>query len=418
MRNRVAKNRQKGVLTKRCSIMRSFLGASLSVVVLLLGPTRARAQDSASWVEEVKSFCANPSPQAASDLRRTVASAEKSGIRQVLTAIRSILLWAEVEEWRKPNQTLKALARYLDAVGSSLGPGLDDQKGLAAALDAGSDSGRLLAMAHLDRLLESGSTLAGLDGILKKLGVSHEGDEYVSKEAEEIAAIKRMIDAGSGGVLARERAGSPEAKYLKAYGLLKALEKQPDLVEPARSALSSAKRLAKDHVKALLQAMEPFGRCRSCKGKRVVTCAMCKGKGEVEVVCPHCGGKGILKIDELKGSDTVRGRKKGQGVVGRTPKGEIVSLKDDETICPTCVYDHRKEKKKCQFCNGTGKVQCQRCRWSKPRLESIADVEPCKNCSGSGYAFSTIRYPCAFCKGLGVFLLPKGDSSKTIGPLE
>lgn len=209
-----------------------------------------------------------------------------------------------------------------------------------------------------------------------------------------------------------------EGKYIVVYGLMRAAEKDVLLVSKVRSELPALRALSAEHADALAEALKAYGTCQSCRGARKVACTMCKGQGEVEIVCPHCNGTGKIKLKDLGNSDTIRGRQAGSGAQVRTPSGEIVSVGSDETICPTCIYQARKKKTQCSFCQGAKTVECQRCKWQKFTLASVAGTEPCRNCEGTGFAFKRVAHPCVFCRGLGLFLIPVNAPSARIGPAE
>jgi DnaJ-class molecular chaperone len=75
----------------------------------------------------------------------------------------------------------------------------------------------------------------------------------------------------------------------------------------------------------------------------------------------------------------------------------------------------------CTQCEG-GQVKCQGpCKgnpWKAPAMEDIAAEEGCKVCAGSGLMFKSAAHPCQSCKGLGLFLKPKGAETKLVGPVE
>ncbi|HLG42819.1 MAG TPA: hypothetical protein VI643_05595 [Planctomycetota bacterium] len=392
--------------------------AMLWATLPLLGGSVA-AQDKSGWIDQIKRFCADPKPGDAAGLRDTLASVKNPSLQHVLYAFRAILLQAQVEPWKAGNTSAQAVIKYLDEAGPMLGGSVDHAKGLGDAMAAGSDAGRLIAMAHLEHLLESGSKPDKLDDLLKKLKLKPGGgDTYLPAEFDEVPGLKRLSDAGIGGELEKRSAKTFEGDYLRVVGMLRSMEKDPSLVQKIKSTLGGLKANAPEHCEALLDALKPYGTCTSCRGSRRVSCTMCSGQGEVEMLCPHCKGTGKIKLKDLGGSDVVKGRAAGSGASVRTPSGEIVSVGADETICPTCIYQARKKKQKCAFCEGAKTVACQRCKWVKMTLDSLAKTEPCKNCAGKGFGFAKILSPCAFCKAVGLFLILNHAQSATIGPKE
>lgn len=183
-------------------------------------------------------------------------------------------------------------------------------------------------------------------------------------------------------------------KYLKAYRLMKSVK--PDQAEELHKLLLSLKPGAPAHIEALAANVKPFIACKRCKGQPKKPCEGCKEAGERTASCSTCGGAGRI----LKGTSARTGR-------------DIIES------CSSCK-GKGKWAVDCPSCEG-GQVVCGLCKgaeWRAPTPADFASEEKCSTCSGSGRMFSAVRYPCWFCKGLGVFLKPKGAESKLVGPAE
>lgn len=105
--------------------------------------------------------------------------------------------------------------------------------------------------------------------------------------------------------------------------------------------------------------------CNACYGEGFVTCENCNGKGERIVIvqrekevrndyiCEVCGGKGWLD-DGLHGGKTANCDFCG-GIEGKMPSGDFSEKAYDR------IMVDEKEKRKCEFCDGSGTVLCPEC---------------------------------------------------------
>jgi hypothetical protein len=229
--------------------------------------------------------------------------------------------------------------------------------------------------------------LLQLDGDLAQLLAAAHFEAMGDAKLQEALAPKLKLSKVNGVWTSSGPAWSE--KYLKVYKSMKA----GDPVEEIHKALVSLKT---PHTDALAANVKPFIPCKRCKGQSKKPCDACKEAGERTASCSTCGGAGQI----LKGTSA------------RTGKDIIEN-------CSACK-GKGKWQIDCPSCEG-GQIVCATCKGAAAKAPSIAEwasEEKCGFCSGSGSHFAVVRYPCAFCKGLGVFLKPKGAEDKLVGPRE
>lgn len=107
------------------------------------------------------------------------------------------------------------------------------------------------------------------------------------------------------------------------------------------------------------------------RGFRYRTCPDCNGRGQE--VCDICNGTGRLD----------------------RPTGEGPFLKTSVDIDDVHESSPRREKRKCLFCNGTGKEECKKCWGTGEYVSSILGGGPCPYCSATGKSY------CSECHGKG-----------------
>lgn len=339
-------------------------------------------QDS-NWIDR----CASLDPAKAETLR--VELAEGDGKSGLLRAVRAVLLEAS-RRGDRGGPMLKALSAHLQKFSTDR----DHRKGLSA-------ESTLLALGHLDELLNTGGDPKGLASELSRLRVTASGGQVATRQG---AALAELRAAAQPEELGKTAAGAfgPEISYTAAILLLK----QGD-VQSALGLLLSLRREFPDHANCLLSALKDFKPCAACKGTRKVPCQACGGKRWRAIVCPQCDGAGHIAWNPNVAKDP-----------GREAADKPRGFGADRTYCPTCVSSpqYKARRTRCDGCDKTGSVVCQKCRWQKFELDSICTLEPCKNCDKSGSMFVKILHPCAFCKGLGEFVIPREAPEKRVGP--
>jgi hypothetical protein len=249
----------------------------------------------------------------------------------------------------------------------------------------------LVALAHFEALVKLGADSKIIETLAGKLKLTKVEGRWASADGAQAFELRKALkEERAPG----EAAGSWDARYLRACALLRAALKTPDLIESLYKSLSVLKT---PHTDALAANVKPFIVCKRCKGQGKKPCDRCQEKGELTVVCSQCQGSGQLY--------------KGQS--GRTGKDIIES-------CPSCK-GKGKWQVDCPTCEN-GVIVCPACKGAEAKTPTLADWvasdEPCKMCGGSGFALQVVRHPCAFCKGLGAFLKPKGAEGKLVGPTE
>ncbi|RME04270.1 MAG: hypothetical protein D6805_03750 [Planctomycetota bacterium] len=120
------------------------------------------------------------------------------------------------------------------------------------------------------------------------------------------------------------------------------------------------------------------GQCNRCHGYGHLQCGDCGGSGTITdptgrpIPCPTCKGKGKFLCSACQGSGRLRYKCEASALE------HIAALLGDSTA-------------KYKYCDGTGKVSCDRCGGDK-----IMEV-PCSLCRGEG------RYGiCKLCRGTGI----------------
>ncbi len=142
------------------------------------------------------------------------------------------------------------------------------------------------------------------------------------------------------------------------------------------------------HAAAVANALRKRLPCTACNGTHAIRCPVCRGKKQVDILCPRCEGSGKLM--------TLRGT----------------------FACRTCARKGVIRGVKCTKCKQTGEVVCKGLFCSAPvappTFEEIYEAPPCATCRGTGLA--TLRVPtrCPDCLGIGVILIPKTEPDKTL----
>jgi len=149
--------------------------------------------------------------------------------------------------------------------------------------------------------------------------------------------------------------------------------------------------------------------CKTCHGKKYVTCDDPNCQGRHEWTCMHCSGSGKMLCPDCGGSKTVEcpvchGTNR-VACINCNSKGKMdssdVSKNTDmsgESSCPVCnghgfteCNNCRNEKLKCQTCKGDGKVPCKKC-------EGVSKVT-CTKCYSDKDRYGMIE--CPQCRATG-----------------
>lgn len=359
--------------------------------VLFTAAILGMAQDS-GWIDKCKTI----EPSKADSIRAELGDLKtQTGL---VRATRAILLEAS-RRGPKGEALIKALSAHF----SKLGDKPDHRQALAAALASAGDEAFCLAMGHAEELLASGEDAAKLAEPLKKFKVRASDGVLASEEGSALAQIKKSTDLAEIEKIAL-KAACPELAYVAAILALKGGD-----VERAGKLLAPLKKWSPEHVEHLLDTLKQFKPCTTCKGTKQVVCQACNGTKKREIVCPECGGVGSIRWDPGMAKTPLREQ-----------NDKALGLPKDRSYCPSCLNrpEYKKQTVDCKACDAKGVVQCQRCRWQKVSIDAIGKFEPCKGCAGSGFMFEKIQHPCAFCKGLGSFLIPLACPDKKVGPVQ
>jgi len=166
-------------------------------------------------------------------------------------------------------------------------------------------------------------------------------------------------------------------QFDKAYLFLEAAAKQ----FPGRQAA---------HLQALAKSVRAVALCKVCGGTSKIRCNICRGKGKADFQCKKCGGSGRV----------------------------IQAFSGGEAACNGCAGKGTFRDAKCPKCKATGKLDCKAKSCDKPRSvpkwEDVAEASVCPLCRSSGTLLENVGLVCPDCFGLGLFLAPKTDPSKTL----
>lgn len=377
----------------------SLVGATAVCLLPLAGPAQDNRRD---WIDELNEICASGDPARTESIRRDLAENKDAAIRGPVCAIRSVLLAIATGERRDAAAQIAALGAYLDKAGDLRDP----NTGLAAAAAIKTDAALWLALGHLDQMLAGAGDVSAHAARLKLESLP--GGRLATSDGRLLDQIRKISDGGEIEKIAARAKGN-DLKYYAGVAYLKQLEKDYGNVDKAARVFASIRKGSDPHIDAILSVLKTFKPCASCKGSKRIACFACKGAGKREVVCPQCNGNGTIAWDsKIEKSDK------------RKQIDQMLGLPQDKSYCPTCITrkDVTKRTDPCAFCEQKGFVECQRCKWQKATLESVGKLQPCGNCESTGFGFSKILHPCAFCKGLGEFLIPNADSSATVGPMK
>jgi len=365
-------------------------------------PSAGTPQDSRrDPIDELKEFCGSGEPERADSIRKVLLEHKDAAAKSPIRAVRSVLTLLTTADKKDAVAMMTALGLYLDRAGDLR----DGKKGIEAALSIKSEASMWLALGHLDQLLAAGTDASAYVAKLK-LETMSEG-RVGTPDGRLLDQVRKIQDGGEIEKISA-RAKGFELKYYAAIAYLKQISKGHEYVDKASRTLSSARKLSEPHIDALLDSLKAFKPCSSCKGSRKIACFACRGSGKREIVCGQCSGEGTIPWDDrIEKSDK---RKQIDGILG-LPKGK--------SYCPSCLGrpDTKKRSEPCAFCETKAFVECQRCKWQKLTLETVGKLQPCENCDSSGFQFSKVMHPCAFCKGLGEFLVPSAASDAVVGPL-
>lgn len=298
---------------------------------------------------------------------------------------------------------LEPIGKHLDRLAETKP---DVERHLLLAEEAAKSKGlpsRLVAIGHLATALQLKAPAEKIAPIAQAAGlVEHEGTwvmpELVTlaKMRKEAKGLEGWEAVGTSREYAKET--STAIRYFRMNCLLRATcknrDRYPDLVRSFNELKFDG--VVAEHIECLRKAMAVYFECNQCKGTRTQVCSACKGKGEREVVCPSCHGKDDYQIEHE----------------GRTNTGQMIKQK----ACPTCIgrAEWKKRKQKCEYCEGKGRVECQRCRYLQPRYEDVIQEKDCLRCKKSGTLFNP-KIVCYFCWGMGVQCIPTSAPDKKPG---
>jgi len=269
--------------------------------------------------------------------------------------------------------------------------------------------------------LELGKSLAGAakSGPLFILALAHFEAAEVPERAEAVKALKLPEFEGRFGdadtmLLAKflsdrakrsetlvgvdetyAKAKSFEIQYGRMTCLLKSVGKEMKLAQELFKALDGLKGddSARPHIEALIAGLNVYLKCETCKGKRVVRCDGCGGKGSREIVCYYCNGEGKFVESQTPTSTSYKG-------------------------CPACLGKNMKRTEECRYCVGKATVPCERCKYLVPKYEDLVAERVCKRCDGKGLLFKSAAVACFDCRGQGKILQPSADPNALVSPRE
>ncbi len=142
------------------------------------------------------------------------------------------------------------------------------------------------------------------------------------------------------------------------------------------------------HLQALAKSIRIVSPCRVCDGSGKIRCNVCLGKGKADFQCNTCGGSG--KVQTFKG---------------------VVP-------CKVCNGQGGWKDHDCPKCKATGKIDCKARACTKavapPKFEDVAEAQACGLCQSRGTFLRSVAFACPDCQGVGMFLRPKTDPSKTV----
>lgn len=345
-----------------------------------------------SWLEKCKGLDASKAESLRYDLGDLK---DQTGL---VRAVRAILVEA-ARRGPKGDAMLKGLSAHFDKVGAKP----DLKQGLAAAMAGGGDEALWLALGYLEQLAAAGENPGPLAETAKKLKIKVVNGMLATEEGDLLAQMKKTTGAAEIERLA-QKGGCPELTYTAVIASLKAAD-----MERAGRLLTPLKRWSPDHIELLIDTVKQFKPCSACKGSKTMVCTACNGTKKRKIVCPECNGVGNIKWDPNS-----------QKTALREQNDKILGLPKDRSYCPSCLGrpDVKEKVDDCKLCEMKGTVTCQKCRWQTVSLEAIGKLEPCKACAGSGFMFTKVQHPCAFCKGVGDFLVPLAAPEKKVGPVQ
>lgn len=237
---------------------------------------------------------------------------------------------------------------------------------------------RLLAYAHLSRLLKEGTVdLSLLQALDISTGIEEEKVIYGTATGRLLRGLKRGDPDAT-----IDKVRDSEAPIYKFWYLLRKLcairkeEAEKGYVRLLRDLRDL--RLPSWMAGAKESAVRAAERCRPCD--------RCKGEGSTE--CKHCEN-GIAKF--------VCNRCNGLGKLP-TRRGWVV--------CNNCDGTPYRDGR-CLRCRGKGRLDCDRCEgpWRAPALTEMVQIRSCGVCQ-DGFAFADLFVPCVDCHGTALRFSP------------
>jgi hypothetical protein len=316
----------------------------------------------------------------------------------------------------EPTQALRALEEYFRSPATADIEKLTDRDHCAAAATLATaiktlratDPGApvealvLLCAGHIGEVLRSpaGRTLTQVDDAIRDLGLqkAKDGSRAGTREGLAIDELHRWLASGEYelGIVQSNQDFKPMGDFGVRYthGLLllvNAIARGRQYEKAYLYFETTAQQFPGkigQHLQTLAKSIRIVAPCKVCDGSGKIRCNVCLGKGKADFQCNTCGGSG--KVQTMKGVFACKGCN-GQG-----------GWKDHD--CPKC--------------KATGKIDCKARACTKvaspPSFQDVAEAQACGLCQSRGTFLRSVALVCPDCQGVGMFLRPKKDPSKTV----